>query len=75
MTRPRRRSVHDGDMVRQTAARRVRELGEQLRGLLAAIDADELTASAEMRHRIEGAVVALAILDGAAVDDLAERFR
>jgi hypothetical protein len=40
------------------------ELAMQLRQVLALIDADELTCSAAMRHRIEGAVLALNTLAG-----------
>lgn len=44
---------------------RADELSVLLAGVLAAIDAGELAASAAARYRIEGAVVALDILGGA----------
>lgn len=42
----------------------VDELAATLRRLLDAIDADELTASAATRHRLEGALTALDVVAG-----------
>lgn len=42
----------------------VKELRDQLAAVLREVDNDGLHASAGMRHRIEGAVVALAVFTG-----------
>lgn len=49
------------------------DLADQLRRLLDAISAGELTASPAVRHRIEGAVVALEILAGTDPDEVVSR--
>lgn len=50
-----------------------RDLADRLAALLAAIDSGELTASAATRYRLEGAVVALDVLNGEAPADILDR--
>lgn len=50
----------------------VASLAESVEALLAAIDAGELAASAATRHRVEGAAVALAAVQGRRSDLLAD---
>jgi hypothetical protein len=52
---------------------RVTKLDEQLRAMLSRIDSGHLDASATLRARIEGALVALEIVLGADADTALER--
>lgn len=50
-----------------------RALAARLAALLASIDSGEMTASAATRYRIEGAIVALDVLNGTDTADILDR--
>ncbi len=50
----------------------VASLAESVEALLNAVNRGELTASAAMRHRIEGALAALAVVQGGRADLLTD---
>jgi hypothetical protein len=70
---------HHGRMPDHALTRgEIAELADRLRGLIAMVEADEMTASTAMTHRLQGAVVVLeAVLghDSSLLDSFGERVR
>ena len=57
-------------MTRRLTTANVDALADDLRGLLAKIDADDLAATSATRYRIEGAIAALDVVAGRSTEEI-----